>query len=223
MSRSLLAAAWLVGTSALQLGALWPSTKTANAKSLCRVWEEEARAAALAKDHDRVVEALEELEALAPAPKSLLDSPRLAKKLHGTWRLVATGTPSSGGAVDAAGLRLRPESPPIEVVDVKTGTIANEMRVRDWIVRVAGRFDRGRDGRTTNVEFDEVFVFDAKSGRQLVDNQWIFPMIRKYQPHLLYGKDGNAAWVETTYVGDDCRIGRGNKGGVFFLERVHTD
>ena len=44
-------------------------------------------------------------------------------------------------------------------------------------------------------------------------------VLGRFRPSLTTGAD-DVAWLETTYLSDDVRVGRGNKGSVFFLTRT---
>ena len=51
---------------------------------------------------------------------------------------------------------------------------------------------------------------------------WLFALIRTLRPALTNGAD-SSSWLETTYLSDRMRLGRGNKGSVFVLTRLDED
>lgn len=63
------------------------------------------------------------------------------------------------------------------------------------------------------MEFDTLDIF-SDEGRRLLRAGFVFAMIRFLKPSLSDG-DADAAWLETTYLSDQVRLGRGNK--VVFL------
>ena len=193
------------------------------------------------------LDAFRSLEAAYPAPQNLLQNP---KSLDGRWILLSTIASSNGGrdldaesartnAVNASGLIIDVSLKrlPVQEVDCKRGRIANEIRFelpfqRSAIVRVAGTFEPDPAfGRRALVAFDkiELFIQDS-SGRvfRLFRAGWLFPLIRRVKPSWSQGTE-SSSWLETTYISPeamstpsagDVRLGRGNKGSIFILERV---
>ena len=114
----------------------------------------------------------------------------------------------------------------MQVVDLAGGRIANEVKFDLPIggrayARVAGGFERApppAPGRRALVEFDSLELFTAE-GRRVLALGWLFALIRALRPALTNGAD-SASWLETTYLSESMRLGRGNKGSVFVLTRL---
>jgi len=69
------------------------------------------------------------------------------------------------------------------------------------------------------VSFDSLEVFTEGGGRRLLSAGWVFALARAVNPALANGAD-DASWLETTYLSDKVRLGRGNKGSIFVLRRL---
>jgi len=200
---------------------------------------EEAAAleACASEDRAAILDAVDRLERSAPTPSSLLDDGSTAARLDGRWSLVATvagrsddeaGALAATGvvnAVNASGIVVdsAAASKPVQEVRLDAGRIANEILVGLPVVgrvyvRVSGPFTRGSNGRRANVKFDSLEVFGPGGGRRLATGA-LFALIDKLKPDLVTGGDA-ASWLETTYLSDAVRVGRGNKGSVFVLART---
>ena len=59
------------------------------------------------------------------------------------------------------------------------------------------------------VAFDTLDVF-TDDGRRLLRAGFIFDLVRKLRPSLADG-DAGESWLETTYLSERVRLGRGNK------------
>ncbi|KAH8057335.1 hypothetical protein JL722_6990 [Aureococcus anophagefferens] len=171
---------------------------------------------------------------LRPASDDLLDGD--LAQLEGRWSLVATvagraagederlAETGIAGAVNASGIVVDAGAERKPVQEIRGGRIANEVRVDlplfggAW-VRVAGGLEKGANGRRANVEFDSLEFFDETSGQRVFRAAWPFKLVKQFRPSLTTGAD-DVAWLETTYLSDDVRVGRGNKGSVFFLTRT---
>ena len=196
--------------------------------------EAAARAACATGERSAILPAVERLETLRPAPDDLLDGD--LAQLEGRWSLVATvagraagederlAETGIAGAVNASGIVVDAGAERKPVQEIRGGRIANEVRVDlplfggAW-VRVAGGFEKGANGRRANVEFDSLEFFDEKTGQRKFRAAWPFKLVKQFRPSLTTGAD-DVAWLETTYLSDDVRVGRGNKGSVFFLTRT---
>ena len=113
---------------------------------------------------------------------------------------------------------------PIQAVDVARGRIANEVRLDlpllgSCFVKVEGDFRRGDNGRQAQVDFDLIELYSLPESRLLWRNDWLFAIARKFNPALFTGGQESSAWLETTYLSDNVRVGRGNKGSCFLLTR----
>ena len=60
--------------------------------------------------------------------------------------------------------------------------------------------------------FDQLEVF-TRSGERLFTAGWLFDLQAKLNPSLSNGAD-DSSWLETTYLSERVRLGRGNKGSV---------
>ena len=182
------------------------------------------------------------LEQTSPSPDDLLLDPSKAAMIDGRWKLLSTiaavvgddeaALAASGvsNAVNASGLVIDASAAraPIQEVDVAAQRIGNEIKFSvplgggDLVVRVAGDFaTSATDGRRALVEFDTLDLFSSGEGqptRRLLRAGWLFDLVRKLKPALANGADSQS-WLDTTYISTRCRLGRGNKGSVFILER----
>ena len=91
-------------------------------------------------------------------------------------------------------------------------------------MRVAGTFEAASDnGRRVLVNFDTLDVFLIRNGGdplRLLRLGWLFTAVRAMKPALINGDESTASWLDTTYISSRVRLGRGNKGSVFVLERA---
>ena len=177
-----------------------------------------------------VLAAFEALEASAPAPADLLDTAAGRTLVDGRWKLVATiaaqvgdddlAASGTGGVVNASGLPIdtRRERKPVQVVDVAGGRIANEVQTFGGrlMARVEGSLDPS--GKRAYIEFDNLEFKSADGAATYLTVGWLFSLIRKVRPALQNGADAQS-WLDTTYLSERVRLGRGNKGSIFVLER----
>ena len=185
------------------------------------------------------------LEKAAPSPQDLLYTDKGTASINGRWLLLSTIAAGVGedvsdeatavpGAVNASGLVIDTSGRlPVQEVDLAAGRIGNEIRFnalgRTGIVRVAGGVRPSTDnGRRAMVEFDTLDVFllngdgaEARASR-LLRAGWLFRLVRLLRPSLQNGAD-EASWLDTTYISPRVRLGRGNKGSVFILEKLKVD
>lgn len=175
------------------------------------------------------------LEAADPAPSDLLLRPELAVRVQGRWLLttsiaakVGEGVESESsvaGAVNASGLVIDTSAAriPVQEIDVARQRIGNEILFEVFgqrcMVRVAGSFKAdAANGRRAVVIFDSLDVFSLEPRRRILRAGWLFALVRSLQPAALNGND-QSSWLETTYISPNVRLGRGNKGSIFVLER----
>lgn len=205
------------------------------------VQELEAKLCTLAAADGKIAETLAAFEALeraAPAPADLLRSkPDL---LDGRWSLVATLAAQAGervsensvraGVVNASGFVVDASSKalPVQEISVRNGRIGNEIVLTPLgqrvYLRVAGGFSAAEPpapGTRAIVKFDSLEVF-SEDGRKLLSAGWLFALVRALKPSLQNGSE-DASWLETTYISERMRLGRGNKGSVFVLKRLRDD
>lgn len=195
--------------------------------------EAEAKEAALGGDDATLLKSIVALEMAQPASDVLLDDAKEASRLAGRWTLLATLAAKAGetveasgqrGVVNASGLVLAADQSrtPVQEIDVDGRRIANELLVSTpfgpCVFRVSGLFQRGSNARRADVDFDEIEVFDQQ-GVKVWGNTWLFSVARFFNPSLFTGGNESTAWLETTYLSDTLRVGRGNKGSCFLLEK----
>jgi len=193
---------------------------------------------ASADDIPGTLRVFKQLEDASPAPADLLRaSPQL---LDGRWSLLATVAANVGedvsdssaraSIVNASGFAVEAsrDNFPVQEVDVQRGRIGNEILLsflgQRLYLRVAGAFTPAEPpapGTRAMVQFDSLDVF-SEEGRRLLSAGWIFALSRAINPALEKG-DQDASWLDTTYISDDVRLGRGNKGSVFVLKRLRGD
>lgn len=127
----------------------------------------------------------------------------------------ARGTLSAGGVtVDTS------NRPTLQTFDVAAGRVANDITLPNAKISVNGTF-RPSD----TVPIRAIVSFDAARIELLLslgENKFtpltitldfVFSILAKIRGTT------DTGWLETTYLGDDLRIGRGNKGTMFVLTR----
>jgi len=189
----------------------------------------------------QVLTIVRELEKNAPVPDDLLKNADKAKALDGTWYLQYTSpsdigdiggsvddkwkpleAPQDGfvetkqftakGTVSAAGLTVDTSNRTTkQVFDVEKSTVRNEVNADFGKTIVGGPFRLSKDvPNRAIVEFEDL-VIEFNGGMKL-NLGWVFSLISKF-------RGGVGGWLETTYLDEDMRIGRGNKGTMFVLTR----
>ena len=117
------------------------------------------------------------------------------------------------GTVSAVGITVDTSNKVVkQIFDITKGEVANEINF-DWgKVTVRGPFvPSEKVSNRAIVAFKELLV-EPKNG-PLLNLGFLFSAIKN-----LKGSDVGG-WLETTYLGHDMRIGRGNKGTMFVLTR----
>mmetsp|Transcript_100789 Transcript_100789/g.178828 ORF Transcript_100789/g.178828 Transcript_100789/m.178828 type:complete len:277 (+) Transcript_100789:61-891(+) len=192
-----------------------------------------------------ILDAFKVLEEAAPAADDLLLSEQGATLIDGRWTLlgtiaatvddeeeladsgIANAVNASGIVVDASGKRK-----PIQQIDVGRKRIANELYRplpfgQSAIIRVAGSFaprPEEASGKRAYVNFDALeFFLETDSGAiRLLSLGVLFSFIKAVRPFLNKG-DTDGPWLETTYLTERVRLGRGNKGSIFVLEKSDAE
>ena len=186
------------------------------------------------------LENFETLEKLKPAPPDLLYTAEGVTSVQGRWLLTKTIAAKVGrdvtsesavdGAVNASGLVINTseERLPVQEIDTANMRIGNEIAFdalgQSIVVRVAGSFlPDASNGRRAIVNFDtlDVFLLGSTSRRALRAG-WLFSLVRSLKPDLASG-DSYAPWLDTTYISQKVRLGRGNKGSIFVLQKQAGD
>jgi len=188
----------------------------------------------------QVLQIVGEIEAMTPTPS--LSDPADAKLLDGVWFLQYTSPSSVGdkdvfpdawkpavpdegpskietrqvqskGTVSAAGLTVDTSNRVVkQIIDMTNSVVTNDVELDFGRVVVSGSFRQ-----SPNVPNRAIVAFDRaditlKSGFTLKLG-FVFAILAAFR-----GSKDNG-WLETTYLGDDMRIGRGNKGTMFVLTR----
>ena len=189
----------------------------------------------------RVLSIVRKMETSAPPRDTLLSNPEEAKLIDGDWYLQYTapseiegyddenwvavdaaegesnietrqfgkaGTVSSGGIpVDASA------TPALQSFDISNSRVKNEVKTGFGTVTVGGTFRQ-----STKVPLRAIVAFDIAKVAFNVGLTIDLGFLLNLRAAL---KNGNkeAGWVETTYLSNDMRIGRGNKGSLFVLTR----
>lgn len=184
----------------------------------------------------RVLNLVRKLETAAQPSQSLLSDPKEAAILDGDWFLQYTAPSEIDFVVDSddkwtavaaedesvksskAGLQGAVSGGGIPVdasnnvakqtFDIASQRVSNEIKSGLGLITVGGPFRQ-----SPNAPLRAIVGFDtAKVGP--VDISFLFDIRAK-----LNGGSYDSGWVETTYVSDSMRIGRGNKGSLFILTR----
>lgn len=187
-----------------------------------------------------------DLETEFAAPDSLFTDPEELKKIDGCWFLQYTSPsdlegkdefpddwkpalkaeeeiqfPDSSefdqsGAVNAAGIKVDTSNKVVkQIIDIEKMKIANVIDLDIGQLSVGGKI-RVSDvsPRRVIVGFSEGMIKLEKLGGVEIDFSVVFSLI-----NLITGTS-DSGWLETTYLSDDVRIGRGNKGTMFVLTRA---
>lgn len=182
------------------------------------------------------------LETTAPAPDTILTTD--ADRIDGTWYLQYTSPSQVGdddafpdawkpvnaqegeakietrafkagqGAVSAQGIKVETANRVVkQSIDTKALRVKNEITL-DWgDIIVAGSFRQSSSvPYRAVVAFDQADIFVASKLK--ISLGWIFSLIAATK-----GGVRDNGWLETTFIDEDIRIGRGNKGTMFVLTR----
>jgi len=192
-----------------------------------------------------ILRKVRQLETSKPAPDNLLsDTATALKLLDGKWYLQYT-SPSQVGDVDydkwtpeyasegetnietrqfnaqsyisAAGVTVDTSNKAVEQnIDVAKSRVENVVDL-DWgQVRVSGSFrPSSRIPNRAVVSFDTAAIRVGKDDKKspVINLGFLFSLI------ALVRRSKENGWLETTYIDDEMRIGRGNKGTMFILTR----
>ena len=186
-----------------------------------------------------------ELESLGrPTDNLLIDLEGEARKLDGCWYLQYTspselenGTqdqfpdawkPSvaetsnitterfgQSGAVSAGGIKVETNDRVVQqIIDVEKSRVSNVICLDFGTLRVSGSFERSDvSPLRVVVSFDELKIKLDNLGGLELSFDLIFTLTS-----IIKGTK-QSGWLETTYLSDEIRIGRGNKGTMFVLTR----
>jgi len=195
-----------------------------------------------------VLQLVGELEGIAPPPEDLLSNPDEACRLDGCWYLQYTSPsdlqlgeddqfpdawkPASpveptmkdiplknefdqSGAISAEGIKVDASNREVQQnINVAKSRVSNVIEQGFGTLSVSGDF-RQSDlvPRRVIIGFDELEITLDQLGGLKLNFGFIFSLVA-----LARGTKDNG-WLETTFVSDRIRIGRGNKGTMFVLTR----
>eukprot|EP00977_Amphora_coffeiformis_P016322 scaffold5017_cov171-Amphora_coffeaeformis.AAC.11 len=182
------------------------------------------------------------LETTAPAPDTILTTD--ANQIDGTWYLQYTSPSEVGdpdefpdawkpvnaaegvanietrafkenqGAISAQGIKVETANRVVkQSIDAAKARVTNEISL-DWgDIVVGGRFRKSESvPYRAVVSFDQADIF--LTSQLKISLGWLFAIIAATR-----GGNKENGWLETTFIDNDIRIGRGNKGTLFVLTR----
>lgn len=190
----------------------------------------------------RVLSLVRRMETSAPPSPALLSDPEESKILDGDWYLqytapseiddaassddkwvpedaaegeskIETKQFKGAGAVSGGGIPVdASDNVALQSFDVENARVTNEIQTGIGLVTVGGSFRQ-----STTAPLRAVVAFDigkiALNVGPTIDISFLFDV------RAAFKGTKEAGWVETTYVTNDMRIGRGNKGSLFILTR----
>lgn len=170
-------------------------------------------------DNARVLSAIQQLEDDNPTKKPL----EAKDLLNGDWRLLYTTSKGILGLDRFPLFKLGQIYQCVRVSEAKIYNIAEIMGLPmlEGLVSVAASFDAVSD-RRVNVMFERSIVglqrflsytTPAKLIQQIESGKKFLPIDFKID------RGDQKGWLETTYLDEDMRIGRGNEGNVFVLTK----
>jgi hypothetical protein len=197
------------------------------------------------EQQSKVLAIVRSLETEKPASTKILSDPNESQKLDGVWYLQYTSpsqvgdddkfpdswkpargspnepafkTPSfkAEGSVNAAGIKVDTSNRVVrQIFDIKNSRVCNLISLDDKgnSIKVEGTFRK-----SSTVPIRAVVGFDSVEIKLLGGNitlnlGFLFSILA-----AMKGTSDNG-WLETTYIDDSLRIGRGNKGTLFILTR----
>lgn len=174
-------------------------------------------------EKESILTDISQLEDRNPTPHPLA----AAELLNGNWKLLFT---TSDELLGINRFPLISLGNIYQCVRIAEGRIynfaeANTVPYFNGLVSVSAQFEAVSEKRV-NVKFDRaIFGLQSLLGYQ-TPNQFIETMAANRKFNLLKGidfeirSDREPGWLEVTYLDEDMRIGRGNQGSVFVLEKV---
>lgn len=120
------------------------------------------------------------------------------------------------GSVSAAGINVDTSNRVVkQIIDVKESRVTNDVELDFGRVEVGGPFRQSPNVPNRAIVSFEKADITLNNGF-VIRLGFLFSIIA-----LLQGSSDNG-WLETTFLDDDVRIGRGNKGTMFVLTRDAT-
>jgi hypothetical protein len=191
----------------------------------------------------RVLEIVQRLEADFPPRSDLLTDPDQAKQLlDGPWYLqytspsvvgdadrfpdawkprnaregeanVETKAFNAQGSVSAAGIPVETANRVVvQTIDVDQSRVTNDIGLEWGRLIASGRFRASPSVPNRALVSFDTFKFQFEGGFS-IDVGFLFPIIKFVR------RSQENGWLETTFIDQDIRIGRGNKGTMFVLTR----
>lgn len=179
-------------------------------------------------DNARVLNAIEQLEDHNPH----LDPLNQKSLLCGTWRLLYT---TSRGILGIENIPLLKLGEVYQYIDLDNNRLYNigeiqSLPLLDAIFFVGGpcqavsskrvsvSFDRTIAGpqRLINYQSVQQFMADILTGKKFLP--FDFSFVNRF--NFPKNQSSPSSWLETTYLDEDLRIGRGNEGNVFIMAKA---
>jgi hypothetical protein len=175
-----------------------------------------------------VLQLVRKLETEAPASSTLLSDPNESKIMDGTWYLQYTSPSEVGGelvpsleaatfnaqgSVSAGGIKVDTSNRVVkQIFDFATSRVINDVEL-DWgRVLVGGGFRQSPKVSNRAIVSFDTCQFILNNGLTL-NFSFLFAIL------AVVKQTKDLGWLETTFIDEDIRIGRGNKGTMFVLTR----
>jgi PAP_fibrillin len=176
----------------------------------------------LANDLDKVaiLAAIAQVEDRNPTPRPL----EAAELLEGNWRLLYT---TSQELLKIDQLPLLKLGQIYQCIRTRNARIYNVAEVYglpflEGLVSVAARFEAVSD-RRVQVKFERLILGLQRLANYRSANEFV-QQLEASQPltalDISLNNREQSGWLDTTYLDQDMRIGRGNEGSVFVLTKV---
>lgn len=124
-----------------------------------------------------------------------------------TRKFNAAGSVSGGGVpVDAS------NTVAVQTFDVENSRVRNVITTSIGIITVGGTYSQSESSPLRAIVAFDTAKIDLTFG-PTVDVSFLFDI------RAVFKGSRNAGWLETTYISNSIRIGRGNKGSLFVLTR----
>ncbi|CAM9576042.1 unnamed protein product, partial [Heterosigma akashiwo] len=187
-----------------------------------------------------VLKIVRDIETAISLSETDLSDPKVAERLDGVWYLQYTSpsevdgqddfekwTPISGGeevvpatkkykakgSVSAAGINVDTSNRVVkQIFDMRRNEVSNQVNFNWGKLAVGGPFRLSENVSNRALVSFKNLQIELKNGTTL-NLDFVFTVLA-----TLRGTDVGG-WLETTYLGNDIRIGRGDKGTMFVLTR----
>lgn len=171
-------------------------------------------------DRTAILAAIAQLEDLNPTPRPV-DAIRL---LDGDWRLLYT---DSQGLLGFERIPLVKLGEIYQCIRASAGKVYNLAEIKgipylEGLISVEARFEALTDKRV-NVFFQKTLIGLQRMMNYSQADIWIEQLEAGQQPlsaKIEIDPDRPPGWLDITYLDQDLRIGRGNRGSVFVLTKT---